>query len=62
MSKNSKNNKLILICLAVISALFLIYYLALSPYAQCVDGYKKRYGNDKTNTARAKIYCGRQSG
>ncbi len=61
LMKKLNNNKVILICVAVFCILFLIYHLELSPYAQCVEGYKNRYGSGEIGTADAKVYCGSKS-
>ena len=56
----NNNQKILLFGIASVFVMFLLYQLFLSPYAQCVDGYKKRYGSGEIGTPNAKVFCGSQ--
>ena len=62
--RTGKEKRMYIIIGAVVGAVFLIYTLFLSPYAQCVSGYVNYHSDEryshKTNSeikARAKILC-----
>ena len=56
--KINNNQKTIFIIIGAVVGVFLIYSLFLSPYAQCVSGYKKlNTGYEQNVNARAKIQC-----
>ena len=54
----NNNQKTTFIIIGAVAGVFLIYSLFLSPYAQCVSGYKKlKTGYEQNVNARAKIHC-----
>ena len=62
--KRTGKEKRMYIIIGAVVAVFLIYTLFLSPYAQCVSGYVNYHSDEryshKTNSeikARAKIHC-----
>ena len=56
--QSNEKQKTIFIIIGALVGVFLIYNLFLSPYAQCVSGYKKLNGwQYKDANSRAKIHC-----
>ena len=57
--KRTGKEKRMYIIIGAVVAVFLIYTLFLSPYAQCVSGYMKLedWGSQKETKAAAKVHC-----
>ena len=54
-NKFNNNQKIILIGIVAVFAMFILYNLFLSPYAQCVSGTTERYTS--VSKAEAKLIC-----